>query len=79
MVEKKGILKRRWLVYCNMETEWKDILQAAEYLKVSTAIVNRFCFMQDFPAAKVGRRWRIRQDLLDKWWLERFDDKPMNI
>ena len=53
------------------------ILEAAETLKVHPKIIYALCKLLDFPAAKVGGRWRIRQDLMNKWWEEQWEQKSV--
>lgn len=51
------------------------IPEAAEYLQACTATVYALCHLPDFPAAKVGNKWLIRQDLLDEWWKTQWEEK----
>jgi excisionase family DNA binding protein len=39
----------------------------ARYLRMSEAKVYRLVRDQQLPAARIGKTWRFRKDLLDNW------------
>ena len=41
--------------------------EVAEYLRMSEAKVYRLVRDQRLPAARIGKTWRFRKDLLDNW------------
>jgi excisionase family DNA binding protein len=41
--------------------------EVAEYLNLHPLTVRRLARDGEIPAAKVGRQWRIKRKLLDKW------------
>ena len=43
------------------------IAEAAEYLGLHELTVRRLAREGAIPALKLGRQWRIKRDLLDKW------------
>jgi excisionase family DNA binding protein len=48
----------------------RDIMtieQVARYLSVHELTVRRLAREGEIPAFKVGRQWRVKRDLLDKW------------
>ena len=51
------------------------IPEAAERMRVCTSTIYALCHLLDFPAVKIGNKWLIRQDLLDKWWLDQWEEK----
>ena len=48
-----------------MTIQYMTVEQVAEYLQLNTQTVSRMAQRGDLPAAKVGRHWRFRKDLLD--------------
>ena len=41
--------------------------EVAEYLNLHPLTVRRLARDGEIPAFKVGRQWRIKRELLDKW------------
>lgn len=41
--------------------------EVAEYLSLHPLTVRRLARDGEIPAFKVGRQWRIKRELLDKW------------
>ena len=41
--------------------------QVAEYLHLHPLTVHRLARNGDIPAIKIGRQWRVKHDLLDRW------------
>lgn len=57
------------------EAKWvgKEIMTAqevAQYLRLAEATVYRLAQAGDIPAAKLGRTWRFKRDLIDEWFRE---------
>jgi excisionase family DNA binding protein len=53
-----------------MKTEQITILtvrEVAEYLRMSEAKVYRLANERHLPAVRIGKSWRFRKDLLDRW------------
>ena len=48
-----------------------DIEEVAEYLQLHPLTVRRLARDGEIPAFKVGRQWRIKRDLLDRWIADR--------
>ena len=52
------------------ETNDKTIMtvhEVAQYLRLSRAKVYRLANAGELPAARIGKTWRFRKDLLDAW------------
>jgi excisionase family DNA binding protein len=47
------------------------IAEVARYLKLHELTVRRLAREGELPAFKVGRQWRIKRNLLEKWIEER--------
>lgn len=45
--------------------------EAAEYLQLHPLTVRRLAREGEIPALKVGRLWRVKKALLDRWITER--------
>ena len=41
--------------------------EAAAYLNLDPLVVRRLARQGRIPAVKVGRQWRLKRDLLDRW------------
>jgi excisionase family DNA binding protein len=41
--------------------------QAAEYLELDPLTVRRLAREGAIPACKLGRQWRMKRELLDRW------------
>ena len=41
--------------------------EVAEYLRMSETKVYRLVKERHLPAVRIGKSWRFRKDLLDKW------------
>lgn len=44
--------------------------EVAEYLRLNQATIYKLAQSGEIPAAKVGRAWRFRRDLIDEWFRE---------
>ncbi|MBN1935287.1 MAG: helix-turn-helix domain-containing protein [Anaerolineae bacterium] len=53
------------------ENDMLTIAQVAKYLKLHELTVRRLAREGELPAFKVGRQWRVKRDLLEKWIGER--------
>jgi excisionase family DNA binding protein len=50
-----------------MPNEIMTIKEVSEYLKMNYRTVYRLAEKGEIPAFKLGKNWRVRKDLLDKW------------
>ncbi len=49
------------------KTSLMTIEETAEYLKLHPLTVRRLAREEKIPAFKLGRQWRVKRELLDKW------------
>ncbi|SFL65826.1 helix-turn-helix domain-containing protein [Pelosinus propionicus] len=49
--------------------------EAAEYLKSNESTMYSLAKSKGFPAFKVGGRWKIHKDKLDKWILDQIKNR----
>lgn len=53
--------------------------EVAEYLRVKPQTVYIWAQEKKIPAAKLGREWRFRKSMIDKWFDDSMDDKFKNL
>lgn len=51
------------------------IKEVAEYLQLEEHTVYKMARKGEIPAFKLGKNWRVRKDLLDKWIEEQIKKK----
>ncbi len=51
------------------------IEEVAKYLKMKPQTIYTWAQKGKIPAAKIGKEWRFRRDLLDEWFNQHVDDK----
>jgi PTS system nitrogen regulatory IIA component len=49
--------------------------EVAKYLKVKPQTIYTWAQNNKIPAAKLGKEWRFRKSLIDKWFNNHIDDK----
>lgn len=49
------------------ETDAMNVIEAAEYLKVSTCLIRRLCGQGVLPHVRLGRRIILHKRKLDLW------------
>jgi excisionase family DNA binding protein len=49
--------------------------EVAKYLKVKPQTIYTWAQDGKIPAAKLGKEWRFRKSMIDKWFNEHIDDK----
>lgn len=51
------------------------IEEVARYLKMKPQTIYTWAQKGKIPAAKIGKEWRFRKDLLDEWFNQHVDEK----
>lgn len=51
------------------------IEEVAKYLKMQPQTIYQWAQTGKIPAAKIGREWRFRKDLIDLWFRSHIDEK----
>ena len=51
------------------------IEEVAKYLKLKPQTIYTWAQNGYIPAAKLGREWRFSKRILEKWFLEHFNEK----
>ena len=49
--------------------------EVAKYLKVKPQTIYTWAQNNKIPAAKLGKEWRFKKSIIDKWFNEHIDDK----
>ncbi len=49
--------------------------EVAKYLKVKPQTIYTWAQNNKIPAAKLGKEWRFRKSLIDKWFNHHIDEK----
>jgi len=52
--------------------------EVAEYLRVKPQTIYTWAQEKRIPAAKLGKEWRFKKSMVDKWFIERMDEKFRN-
>ena len=58
-----------------METDIMTLEEVAAYLKVKPQTMYKWAQERRIPAAKLGKEWRFRKSIIDRWFLSHIDDK----
>jgi excisionase family DNA binding protein len=51
------------------------IEEVAQYLKMQPTTIYTWAQAGKIPAAKIGKEWRFRRDLIDIWFAQHIDEK----
>ncbi len=49
--------------------------EVAEYLKLKPQTIYKWAQENQIPAVKIGKEWRFRKSILDKWLDRKFSEK----
>jgi excisionase family DNA binding protein len=49
--------------------------EVAEYLRLKPQTIYTWAQEKKIPAAKLGKEWRFRKPLIDKWFNQHIDEK----
>ena len=60
-----------------MESEDKimTIDEVADYLRLKPQTIYTWAQEKKIPAAKLGKEWRFRKSVIDKWFNQHIDEK----
>jgi excisionase family DNA binding protein len=53
--------------------------EVAEYLRVKPQTIYTWAQEKKIPAAKLGKEWRFKKSMIDKWFNDRIDDKYKDL
>jgi excisionase family DNA binding protein len=49
--------------------------EVAAYLRVKPQTIYTWAQEKKIPAAKLGKEWRFKKSMIDRWFLESMDEK----
>ncbi len=49
--------------------------EVAAYLKVTPQTIYTWAQEKRIPAAKLGKEWRFKKSIIDRWFVSHFDSK----
>ncbi len=49
--------------------------EVADYLRVKPQTIYTWAQEKKIPAAKLGKEWRFRKSVVDKWFNDQMDEK----
>lgn len=49
--------------------------EVAEYLRVKPQTIYTWAQEKKIPAAKLGKEWRFRKSVIDRWFNDQMDEK----
>ncbi len=52
-----------------------NIEEVAKYLKMKPQTIYTWAQSGKIPAAKIGKEWRFRKDIIDEWFNQHIDAK----
>jgi PTS system nitrogen regulatory IIA component len=58
-----------------MEDEIMTLEEVAKYLKLKPQTIYTWAQNNKIPAAKLGKEWRFRKSVIDKWFNQHIDEK----
>jgi len=58
-----------------MDGNIMTIEDVAKYLKMKPQTIYTWAQKGKIPAAKIGKEWRFRKDLIDAWFNQHIDEK----
>ncbi len=62
-----------------MDTDIMTLEEVAAYLKVTPQTIYTWAQEKRIPAAKLGKEWRFKKSIIDKWFTSHFDSKFSEI
>ena len=62
-----------------VETDIMTLEEVAAYLKVTPQTIYTWAQEKKIPAAKLGREWRFKKSIIDRWFGSHFDVKFKDI
>ncbi len=57
------------------ENEIMNIEEVAEYLRLKPQTIYTWAQEKKIPAAKLGKEWRFRRSVINKWFNKHIDEK----
>lgn len=62
-----------------MDTDIMTLEEVAAYLKLTPQTIYTWAQEKRIPAAKLGKEWRFRKAIIDKWFAAHIDERFREI
>lgn len=62
-----------------MDTDIMTLEEVAAYLKMTPQTIYTWAQEKRIPAAKLGKEWRFKKSIIDRWFESHFDEKFKDI
>ena len=62
-----------------MENDIMTLEEVAKYLKLKPQTIYTWAQNNKIPAAKLGKEWRFRKSIIDKWFNNHIDEEFSNF
>lgn len=62
-----------------MQEDIMTLEEVAKYLKLKPQTIYTWAQSGRIPAAKLGKEWRFRKSVIDKWFNQHIDEKFSNF
>jgi excisionase family DNA binding protein len=62
-----------------VESDIMTLEEVAAYLKVTPQTIYAWAQQKKIPAAKLGKEWRFKKGIIDRWFASHFDSKFKDI
>jgi PTS system nitrogen regulatory IIA component len=62
-----------------MEDEIMTLEEVAKYLKLKPQTIYNWAQKGKIPGAKIGKEWRFKKSMINKWFDQHIDDKFNNL
>ena len=61
------------------DSEIMTLEEVAQYLKLKPQTIYTWAQEKRIPAAKLGKEWRFKRSIIDKWFNQHIDEKFNHI
>ena len=58
-----------------MQSRWMTLQEVAENLQLSKDMIYRLAQNRRVPASKIGSRWRVSRERIDRWMEDRLSTR----
>ncbi len=62
-----------------MKTDIMTLEEVAAYLKLKPQTLYTWAQEKKIPAAKLGKEWRFKKSIIDRWFLKHIDDRFSDV
>jgi excisionase family DNA binding protein len=62
-----------------MDTDIMTLEEVAGYLKMTPQTIYTWAQEKRIPAAKLGKEWRFKKSIIDRWFESHFDERFKDI